>query len=91
MVNMELKETKEIGQARYAIIDSGIFGFRLVAGIVTGVRYTEKEPQYEISFGKNSWWSSKITDKIEDIGTLFELASLERIKETHGLNIKYGH
>lgn len=37
-----------IGKARYAIIENGIFGTRIVSGIITGVRYTEGNPVYEI-------------------------------------------
>lgn len=73
----------------YGIVESSMFGARIVSGMVTGIRYTEDKPMYEISFGKNSWWSSQITDKVEDIGKMFGLASLERIKETHGLKIKF--
>jgi hypothetical protein len=80
---------ENIGKARYGIIDSNLFGIRIISGIVTGIRYTESKPQYEISFGKNSWWTSEITDNPEDIIKFFKLASLERIKETHGLQIKY--
>ncbi len=46
---------------------------------------------YELSFGKNSWWSSQITDKVEELGSMFNLVSLERVSETHGLNIKFQH
>lgn len=78
-----------MGKAVYGLVDSGIFGARIIAGVVTGIRYTEDRPVYEVSFGKNSWWTSDIADNIDDIGKMFKLAPIERIKETHGLKIKY--
>lgn len=80
---------ENISKPKYGLIDSGLFGVRIVAGIVTGKRYTEGKPLYELSFGKNSWWTSEIADKPEDLIKFFNLAPLERIKETHGLQIKY--
>lgn len=80
---------KHVGQARYGIINSGLFGVTIVSGIVTGIRYTEDKPIYEISFGKDKWQTSEITDSKDDIFKLLNLASLDRIKETHGLKIKY--
>ena len=79
------------GKPKYGLIDSGIFGVRIVSGIVTGIRYTEDKPVYELSFGKDKWWTSEITDNIEDIPKMLKLVSLERVKETHGLKIKYEH
>lgn len=80
---------KNIGKPKYGIIENGIFGTRIVSGIVTGIKYTENKPIYNISFGKDSWWTSEITDDIEDIFKRLNLVSLERISETHGLLIKY--
>ena len=49
-----------------------------------------KEPVYELSFGKERWWTSEITDNKDDIFKTLNLTTLERVKETHGLKIKYG-
>lgn len=57
--------------------------------MVTGIRYTEQEPIYEISFGNNKWWTSEISENLEEIFKRLNLASLDRIKETHNLQIKY--
>jgi len=73
----------------YAIVDSGVFGLRIVSGIVTGKRYTEGEPVYTIQFGKDSWTSSQIAHSKEELVEMFELPELKRIRETHGLKIKY--
>jgi len=32
---------KNMGLPKYGVIDSGLFGFRIIAGMVTGIRYTE--------------------------------------------------
>jgi len=80
---------ENIGQAKYGIIENGIFGTRIIAGIVTGVRFTEDKPMYELSFGKNKWWTSEITDNTDDIFEALKLAPLDRVQETNGLKIKY--
>jgi hypothetical protein len=80
---------ENIGKAKYGIIENRVFGTRIISGIVTGVRYTEDKPVYEISFGKDKWWTSEITDNVDDIFKALKLASLDRVKETHGLKINY--
>ncbi len=80
---------EKMGKPVYGLINSGIFGAQIVAGIVTGIRFTEDKPVYEISFGKNSWWSETITDNQAEIPMLLNLAPLARVKETHGLKIKF--
>ena len=80
-----------IGQAKYGIAENGIFGTRIVSGIVTGVRYTEDKPVYEISFGKDKWWVSDIANTPEEVFKLLNLVSLERVKQSHNLKIKYSN
>jgi hypothetical protein len=80
---------ENIGKAKYGIIENRVFGTRIISGIVTGVRYTEDKPVYEISFGKDKWWTSEITDNVDDIFKALKLASLDRVKETHRLKINY--
>jgi hypothetical protein len=82
---------ENIGQPRYGIINSGLFGSRIISGIITGIRYTEDKPIYEISFGKDKWETSKIFDNIDDLTKTLELdiAPLSRVKATHGLKIKF--
>lgn len=80
---------ENIGKPVYALINSGVFGFSVVSGIVTGVDYTEDKPVYTIKFGKNSWTSPNIAHTSEELISMLKLPSLERIKETHGLIIKY--
>lgn len=47
------------------------------------------KPVYEISFGKNKWWTSEIAEHFWELEEYFMLADLDRVKETHGLKIKY--
>ena len=81
---------KHLNKPKYGIIDASLFSARIVSGIVTGIRYTEDKPMYELSFGKNSWWTSEIAETPEELFKAFKLPSLERIQETHGLKIKFG-
>lgn len=81
---------EHLNTAKYGILDSGLFGARIISGIVTGIRYTEDKPMYEISFGKSSWWTSEIAETPEELFKALNLASLDRIRETHGLKIKFG-
>jgi len=82
-------ENNNIGKPKYGIIENGFFGTKIVSGIVTGVAYTEDNPIYEISFGKDKWKTSEITDNIEDIFKTLQLTALARVVETHGLKIKF--
>lgn len=83
------KYTELISKPVYGIINSGIFGAQIISGIVTGVQLTEGEPLYQISFGKNSWWTSVVTEDKNKLFELLNIASLDRVKETNGLKIKF--
>ena len=87
---MESNPIENIKKPVYGIIDSGTFGFRVISGIVTGVRFTEEEPVYTIQFGKDRWETKLIAHSQEELSGLFKLPTLARVKETHGLTIKYG-
>jgi len=80
---------EHIGKPRYGIIDNGLFGTKIVSGIVTGVRYTEDKPMYELSFGKDKWWAADITDDTDHLIKMMNLTTLDRVNETHNLKIKY--
>lgn len=80
---------KNIGKPKYGVIQNGVFGTRIVTGIVTGIRFTEDKPVYELSFGKDKWWTSDVTDSKEDLFKLLKLTSLNRVIETNTLKIKY--
>lgn len=83
------KMYQDVGKAKYGLIDSGLFGAKIVAGIITGVRFTETDPIYEISFDKNKWETSIITEDISDIIKFLKIAPLQRVRETHNLKVKF--
>lgn len=78
-----------ISKPIYGIINSGIFGAQIISGIVVGIEYTEEEPIYTIAFGKNSWRTTIVTEDKEELFKLLNIASLDRVKETHNLKIRY--
>jgi hypothetical protein len=82
-------EWNKFGEPIYALIETSTFGLRIVAGIITGIRFTEDKPVYTIQFGKDSWQSSQIAGNKEELLKLIKIPELKRIKETHGLIIKY--
>jgi len=82
-------KNENIGKPKYGIIENGAFGTRIISGIVTGVSYTEEKPIYEISLGKDKWRTSDITESLEDVFKALKIADLKRVRETHGLKIKY--
>lgn len=79
----------KIGQAAYGITDNGIFGARIVAGIITGIRLTEDKPLYEISYEKNSWWVKDITDNRAELLDMLKVAQLDHIRKTAKINLKH--
>ncbi len=81
---------ENLNKPKYGILDNGLFGVRIISGIVTGIRYTEDKPVYEISFGKDKWWTTEITDNLEDVFNALKITSLDRVAKTHGLSIKFG-
>lgn len=81
---------ENVGKARYGVIENGVFGTRIVAGIVTGIRFTENEPVYEISQGSDKWWTSIITDKIEDVIKALKIESLDIVEKKSELKINFG-
>ena len=83
------KMYEDVGKAKYGLIDSGLFGVKIIAGIVTGIRFTETDPIYEISFDKNKWETSIITEDISDIIKFLKIAPLQRVRETHNLKVKF--
>lgn len=79
-----------INKAVYGLQDNSIFGLKIISGVVVGTSYSEDAlPKYEISFGKNRVWVQNIAQSVEELIKLFNLADLKRVKETHGLKLKY--
>lgn len=82
-------ENANINKPKYGIIQNGVFSTRVIAGIVTGVRYTESEPLYEISFGNDKWWTSVVVDTVDEVMKHLNLPDLEKVKQSHNLKIKF--
>ena len=80
---------ENIGKPKYTVVRNGVFGVKISCGIVTGVRFTEDAPLYEVSFGKDKWWTFEIFDSLQDVCSSIGLPSLERVVQTHDLKIKY--
>ena len=81
--------TDKVGKASYGIFDNGIFGARIVAGIITGVRLTDDKPIYEITHEKNSWWVTDITDNRAQLLDMLKVAQLDAIQKTAKVKLKY--
>lgn len=71
------------------MLENGIYGVKIVTGIVTGIKFTEDKPIYELSNGKDKWQTSEITDNLEDVFKALKIVSLEKLKETVKLKIKF--
>lgn len=82
---------QHISKPKYGIIQQGLFSMRIVCGIVTGVRYTEDKPVYELSFGKDKYETAVIAETAEELFAALNIPTLQRINETHGLKIKFKH
>lgn len=78
-----------MGSAVYALLDHGVFSTEIISGILTGVRLTEDQPVYEISFGKNKWWAKDIFEDKESLVEALKIPDLARVKQTHDLKIKF--
>jgi len=81
--------TNLISKPVYGVIDLGIFSKRIISGIVTGVNYTEEKPIYTISFGKNTYKTSLVYETKYNLINSLDIPELDRVKNTHGLKIKY--
>jgi hypothetical protein len=80
----------KIGKAYYGVIDNGAFGVKIVTGIVTGFTFEEKtKPNYQLTLGANKYWSQDITTIKEEILDFLKIADLQKIKESHIMQLKY--
>lgn len=79
----------KIKKTVYAIVDSGVFGMRIVSGIVTGIQFTEGKPRYSVVFGANQWWTTKIAEDKEELLELLELPKLDEVRKKNDAQIKF--
>ena len=86
--NLQIMESK-INKAVYGITENSPFGLRIIAGIVTGVSYTEEHsPRYEITFGKNRVWVNKIAESKTALVELLQLPDLQKVAKENPLTLK---
>lgn len=72
----------------YAVVDAGVFGARIIAGIIIGIQFTNKKPVYCIGFGKNSVWTSNIAHNKEELLGLLEIPDLDKVAAA-GVEVKF--
>lgn len=92
-----MSEILKIGTPVYAIVTKGVFKQDLTYGIITGhwLNQTNEDPIliYKVEFGKDSKSINSedvFTDKQMFIDRLvLDIPELSRVKETHGLKLKY--
>ncbi len=78
-----------IGQIRYAVIGNGVFGKRVVYGLVTGIRFTDSDPIYSLQYQKNRWEVKRLySDRLEMLNAL-EIPYEDTIGRDHGLDINF--
>lgn len=79
----------KINKVVYGIIENSPFGLRIIAGVITGVSYTEEaSPRYEITFGKNRAWTSKIAESKAALVELLQLPDLQKVAKENPLTLK---
>lgn len=80
----------KINKVVYGITENSPFGLRIIAGVVTGVSYTEEHsPRHEITFGKNRVWVNKIAESKAELIELLGLAELTKVASVHAMTLKY--
>lgn len=80
----------KVSKPHYGVIDNGVFGTRVVVGIITGFKFTENnKPVYELTLGANNYWTSDVTTDKNDILDLLKIGDLTYIHEAHKMQLKY--
>lgn len=73
----------------YGVVDRGIFGVRVVTGIITGVQFTDNLPLYKIEYKDGSVWTDKVTDNVEKLLELMSVIPLKNIPNLLVLKTKF--
>jgi hypothetical protein len=79
----------KINKPLYGLVDRGVFGVRIISGIVIGVQYTAKEPLYCIATENSSVWTSVVADDIDGLVKLLNIPSPKEILAKSKLNINF--
>lgn len=82
-------EVKNMSKSIYGVVDSGVFGLRIVTGIVTGVQYTKTKPLFKIEYKDGSVWTDKVADNKDDLFKLMNVTPLEEVEKLLDLKIKF--
>jgi hypothetical protein len=78
--DITIKSTDEIfGTAVYAVVNRGVFGFRVHAGIITGIRFTAGKPEFYVASAKESHWATEITTDRAEVLDMIEIPDLTKM------------
>lgn len=72
--------TTIIGKPVHSVVKTGIFGLKIVSGVVIGIEFTHNKPKYCIGFGNNSVWVNNIAESKEVLIELLNLPNLDEVK-----------
>lgn len=82
-------EVKLMSMPVYGVVDRGIFGVRVVTGIITGVQFTENLPLYKIEYKDGSVWTDKVTTDVNELLQLMQVTPLDSITKLLPLKTNY--
>lgn len=71
-----------IGKPVHAIDNKGVFGLRIISGVIVGIEFTFNKPKYCVGFGNNSVWVNAVAETEEELIALLKLPKLDNIKES---------
>lgn len=69
----------EYGTPVYSVIETGIFGLRVICGVIIGVQLTNNEPRYCIGYEKNSYWVNKVALNKDDLLNMLQVPNLSDV------------
>jgi len=70
-----------IGTPVHAIDNKGIFGLRIISGVIVGIQFTHNKPKYCVGFGDSSVWVNNVAENEEDLLKLLKLPKLDEVKK----------
>lgn len=79
----------KINTPLYGVVDRGIFGLRIIYGIVIGVQYTSNKPKYCIASDNSSVWTDNVSDSPEGLIELLNIPTPTEIVNKTKLDINF--
>jgi hypothetical protein len=67
------------GLSVYAVANRGVFGFRVHAGVITGLRFTKGKPEFYVESSKESHWVTIVTTSRIEVLELIEVPDLTKM------------